>query len=572
MTTTEHTFSLAISHTPWVPERVESKNRLIDALDAGGGYRNLRPETGHDRFLLMGDRAPNHVWSERMWRWAAETDATHCVFLQDDVIVYEGFWNVLRTLVEVQPDAVIGLETVHPLAQPIAMDPDLACRWLTTSDGLVGVGYVIPRALLLEFLEWRLHCLRTGALEALTEDTMIGVWCLATGRRVWHPMPTIIDHDTSIASTYGNDKHTNRRPMVRAEHGKLGGWEPEDLLDPKFWRGEYRRIPVRLVEGMSERVELQRGQTMQPEPVRHVGRFYEVTPDLAKRWVKGFDEAAYMRARKDDGQREIRRVSYARRARQFDTPPAARVILASPRRGAHAIAYQVACERILRMSECDVAAMFELTDCFRWHEDVSKCRDRMARMFLETDATHLWFLDTDIECDPICGIGMLRTGLDVIAAPYPRREGINWEAVANPRTADDRHPESRAYSYPLGLQDGRIDPRPDYAFEVDWAPLGCAMISRKAIEAMSEEYRPTRHYVDEFLGREIESVELFPVERAEHGGKMRKPSEDQGFCRLWRAMGGKVYAYAGPGSPVTHHGDHAFKGRIEALGMRLLGV
>jgi hypothetical protein len=94
-----------------------------------------------------------------------------------------------------------------------------------------------------DFLLWRQE-LRQGAVESVTEDTLLGCFCLSTGHRIWHPIPTIIDHDTSIESTYGNEAHEHRRPSVT--------WKDSVLADAgEFWR---------------------------PRSVPHLGRFYASTP------------------------------------------------------------------------------------------------------------------------------------------------------------------------------------------------------------------------------------------------------------------------------------------------------
>ena len=43
-------------------------------------------------------------------------------------------------------------------------------------------------------------------------------------------------------------------------------------------------------------------------------------------------------------------------------------------------------------------------------------------------------------------------------------------------------------------------------------------------------------------------------------------SEDYSFCASWRAIGGKVMMYVGPGSPVGHIGSTVFRGTRDGLG------
>lgn len=93
----------------------------------------------------------------------------------------------------------------------------------------------MPHGLLVEFLEWRearLERVKTGDNgKPINEDTLLGLWHLITNRRVFHPLPTPIDHDVELASTYpGNDQHANRRPLVRWD--SFPGKNPGESVRP----------------------------------------------------------------------------------------------------------------------------------------------------------------------------------------------------------------------------------------------------------------------------------------------------------------------------------------------------
>ena len=233
------TFALGIPHTPWKPERVESLARLHVSL---GGQKDEQPIVER----VFAEKEANYVWAEKLWQWAAVTDATHLVQLQDDAVVYEDFWGELHRMVAGRPHDVIGLEAAHPHG------PNVEGCWYTTSDMLIGVGYVLPIPELQTMLEWR-DKLRKGAVESLNEDQLLGLWCFATGRKIWHPVPTVIDHDIDIPSTYGNSDHPHRRPTVT--------WRERAM--PDDWH----------VTGAPD-----------------FGRFYRDTPKLARRWVPGVGE------------------------------------------------------------------------------------------------------------------------------------------------------------------------------------------------------------------------------------------------------------------------------------------
>jgi hypothetical protein len=290
-----------------------------DALPKGLGY-----------FQVFADKAPNAVWSEQMWRWASETSATHCVFLQDDAVVAPDFWGHLRDLVLARPRDILGLQVAHPVAGVLAEE---GYQWFSTADALVGVGYVVPRDVLREFLVWRAG-LNSGALEpgGLTEDTMLGLYAMVSGRHVFHPIPTIVDHDVSLASTFGNDSHENRRSRVR--------WD--------------NYVPPVEVTPRAESI--------------HVGRFYLATPALAQHWVPNVTPEQLRTWNADNGQTPMRQLGYARKARGVRAP--VRMFIATPTRGRVSGQYAMSVVRLLRDEEIELVESYEITDAQQWSADV----------------------------------------------------------------------------------------------------------------------------------------------------------------------------------------------------------
>lgn len=237
--------ALSITHAPWILERAASLARLLEALDIGGPKAKA---AGLAHFHLETTKGPNWKWGEAQWQWAVEQDADACVFVQDDQTVPPrgDFWVILRAMLDAAGERLIGLHTRHPDAI------DLAARgkhWLTTTE-MVGTGYVFPlhasaRDSLQAFRAWRDRmglewCRKTD------EDTSIGEgWCKMTSRRIWHPIPTIIDHDTDLASTADNDLDPERRPVLTWESivarttggpDPVSAWTFDDLKSTQFWR------------------------------------------------------------------------------------------------------------------------------------------------------------------------------------------------------------------------------------------------------------------------------------------------------------------------------------------------
>ncbi len=253
-------FALSITHCPWIEKRVHSMDRLRTALgvrDLANGMCFTVPATGSVvPYHEETQRAPWWVWADSQWCWGAAQDATHVVFIQDDASAPSFFWHVLQLMVAARPTEIISLHCMH-LASMTLMRQGV--RWCSTADGLIGLGYVMPIAVLREFCRWRLEAMRPGGAQELAEDSQINVFALCTGRRIFHPIPTILDHDTTIAST--NAAQTAGRPRVVWTDGDVGGWSTIDLRTPEFWQGR----------------------------CQHLGRQYAKTHWAAKMVVPGFD-------------------------------------------------------------------------------------------------------------------------------------------------------------------------------------------------------------------------------------------------------------------------------------------
>ena len=214
-----NTICLAIPHTPWVPERVESMNRLYNQLAGPGPVRAFMDVP----YAEFREKAPISKWARDLWAWQVAQNTDWCMQLQDDTTVAPRFWPKLQAMLASLPQdaGIIGLAATHPLAMEIARRGH---RWYRTDAMLIGWAWVIRRPVLQHFLsvvtDKPFKC----------EDEQLGQFADHYGYKVWHPCPTLVDHDTSIASTYQNDAHSTRRPQVTWRD--YGGASMED---PTWW-------------------------------------------------------------------------------------------------------------------------------------------------------------------------------------------------------------------------------------------------------------------------------------------------------------------------------------------------
>ena len=280
------TIATGIPHTPWKPDRVESLKRLITGLEfrppPHGAIYPERSDTGEE-VKVFAERAPLHVWSRELWQWGLDTGANWLLQIQEDVTVCPDFYRCLRALLESAPGGIVALHTAHPAAKTLALQGH---RWCSSADGVIGTAYAIRREELGYQLSWRNNNLRPGGAEAITEDTLIGCYALATRRRVYHPIPTLIDHDLEIGSNFPqNAGNPFKRPVVTAPRDlDVLGIEVQQLQDPDFW-----------------------GIPSLPSLIPHLGRLWHATPDLCARWVRGWSTSQHDEAVADACPPEYRR-------------------------------------------------------------------------------------------------------------------------------------------------------------------------------------------------------------------------------------------------------------------------
>lgn len=199
-------FAIGISH---LPDDGGPRDQAMSRLES-----QLHPD------LLVhveSRKATNAEWSINMWmetlKLARLYGKKFCLFLQDDTVLASEFWEQVPRMMEAQPTQVVCLHTPHPAF--LAAYQDEQTPWAISYDALVGNGYFMPTECLVQFLRWRASALRMEARLLYPEDAQIALWCMATRRPIYHPMPSPIDHDTDVPSTYGHDKSPNRRPTVR---------------------------------------------------------------------------------------------------------------------------------------------------------------------------------------------------------------------------------------------------------------------------------------------------------------------------------------------------------------------
>lgn len=181
-----------------------------------------------------------------------------------------------------------------------------------------------------------------------------------------------------------------------------------------------------------------------------------------------------------------------------------------------------------------------------WNESlIHRARMEMTRMFLETDHTHLMWLDADIEFRATDVNTLWNLNVDIAVAAYAmKRLDMPLSAWRNGKMV-------------------RLEECPTEPFEVDYAGTGFMLISRKAIEAVHEFLKSREQACKDLVAELSENLSdekqkllrlmLDGVASSYEGSRGRVPalfmtpirndcllSEDYFFCQSARDAGFKI--------------------------------
>lgn len=201
---------------------------------------------------------------------------------------------------------------------------------------------------------------------------------------------------------------------------------------------------------------------------------------------------------------------------------------------------------------------------------VSRARCHMvAYMMANPQATHLMFIDADINFDPIDILHMLQHDKDIIVGAYPKKD-LNWakmknHLVSNPDTPLEEF-QSMGSNYALNFdlkynQDNNpIISTEDGLIKLKDAATGFMLIKREVIMKMIDNYPDLYFNNDLNIGPEFEKWTYLFFDVMHEQETKRYLSEDYAFCRRWQAIGGEVWL--DPLVNLDHVGHFTFNGNV----------
>ena len=194
---------------------------------------------------------------------------------------------------------------------------------------------------------------------------------------------------------------------------------------------------------------------------------------------------------------------------------------------------------------------------------VTQGRNLSVAGFLESKATHLLFIDSDIYFQGKSILSMLKADKHVISVPYPLK-ALMWDKAFKKiqqgriKTPDDIR--RALHTYPMKVPDVNNITLDNGVMEVTDSPTGCMLIKREVIEKMIASYPELYFENDLNLDEEFAKWTYLFFDCMHEPDTKRYLSEDYAFCRRWQALGGEVWL--DPLINLDHVGHFTFSGNV----------
>lgn len=206
---------------------------------------------------------------------------------------------------------------------------------------------------------------------------------------------------------------------------------------------------------------------------------------------------------------------------------------------------------------------------------ITRGRNTLVSFFMENkDATHLFFIDADIEFQPEDLLRMVAYDKPIVVGAYPKK-AINWHSIVQAaRTMPDETPdtiEGHSSNYVVNFdflkdETGNRTPQVqivDNLVRLKDAGTGFMCIKKEVIQKMFDAHPDFKYVNDINVDNKFEPYMYALFDTMIDPESRRYLSEDYMFCRLWQQMGGDVYL--DPRTALNHVGHYTFRGNIRKL-------
>ena len=204
---------------------------------------------------------------------------------------------------------------------------------------------------------------------------------------------------------------------------------------------------------------------------------------------------------------------------------------------------------------------------------VTRARNVLVAYFLNSDYTHLMFIDADIEFQVEDLLKLYVHDKDVCVGAYPKK-GVNWTHIKEGVLMDPskEHTPNQIASlgsdYAINFKFKDISTKTvqveNGLIQLHDAGTGFMLIKRETILKMIEHYPELKYKNDVQMGAVDLKDNFYALFDTMIDPKdKRYLSEDYTFCRRWQAMDGEIWL--DPSISLNHYGSFCFQGNPEMI-------
>ena len=206
---------------------------------------------------------------------------------------------------------------------------------------------------------------------------------------------------------------------------------------------------------------------------------------------------------------------------------------------------------------------------------ITRGRNTLTSFFMENpEATHLFFVDADIEFNPEDMLRMVAYDKPIVVGAYPKK-ALNWTSIigaarANPEENENTI-EGHSSNYVVNfdfMKDDQGDRTSqvqitDNLIELKDAGTGFMCIRKDTVQQLFDAHPELKYANDINVDNKFETFMYALFDTIIDPESRRYLSEDYTFCRRWQDIGGKVYL--DPRTALNHVGHYTFRGNIRKL-------
>lgn len=204
---------------------------------------------------------------------------------------------------------------------------------------------------------------------------------------------------------------------------------------------------------------------------------------------------------------------------------------------------------------------------------VTRARNVLLAYFLNSDYTHLLFIDADIEFQVEDVLKLYAANKDVVVGAYPKK-GVAWQRIRENILSDtnkelnDREIAAHGSDYAINFKFVDLKTKTvaveNGLIKLHDAGTGFMMIKREAILKLLKAYPEIKYNNDVTINSPELSNHFYALFDTMIDPKdKRYLSEDYTFCRRWQEIGGDIWL--DPSISLNHYGHFCFQGNPNAI-------